>query len=338
MSKLGIIILAAGKGTRMSSEKPKVCFELAGKSLVQRVVNTSLEVNADLIVVVVGYKKELVMDSLTKHEKIYFVNQENQLGTGDAVKSAFDYFKENSFTIFVLCGDVPLLRKETLQKMYAKHALSKAHCTVLTMLLKEPGKYGRIVRDESGNIMKIVEHQDACDEIKKIQEINTGIYCFESTELFDGLNKIDNKNGQKEYYLTDVLGIMYEKGKKIESLLLEDINEALGINSQSQLADLEKEHYNTIRAHWLQNGVTLENPETIIIQDDVLIENDVFISANNMIKGKCLIKKDSYIGPNCVIIDSIIGRESVLEGMNIVKNVEHSDESIRLNWYEKMGI
>ena len=247
MQKIGVIILAAGKGTRMNSEIPKVCFELAGKSLIQRVVNTAIQLNSEKIGVVVGYKKEIVIEAVQNHPNISFITQENQNGTGDAVKSAKDYFNDFHGVVFILCGDVPLLKAETLQSMLQKHLETKAICTILTMILEDPDKYGRIVRDTNGNIKEITEYKDASEEIRNIKEINTGIYGFDRGELFDALDKIDNNNAQKEYYLTDVVKILHSQNKTIESIELKDITEAAGVNSQAQLAELEKEHYKTHR-------------------------------------------------------------------------------------------
>ena len=247
MQKIGVIILAAGKGTRMNSEKPKVCFELAGESLIQRVVNTAQQLNSDKIGIVVGYKKEMVIEAVQKHPNIIFIDQETQNGTGDAVRSAKPFFYDFSGTIFILCGDVPLLKAGTLQSMHQKHIITKAKCTILTMILEDPDKYGRIVRDENGNIREITEYKDASEEVRVIKEINTGIYCFDSAELFKALDKIDNNNAQNEYYLTDVVKVLYSQSKTIESLELQDITEAAGVNSQAQLANLEKEYYNNTK-------------------------------------------------------------------------------------------
>ncbi|MCL2065243.1 MAG: sugar phosphate nucleotidyltransferase [Candidatus Cloacimonetes bacterium] len=348
MSKIGVIILAAGKGTRMKSEIPKVCFELAGKTLIQRVLNTSLELNPDLVAIVVGYKKEMVMNSLLSKKDsngiIHFITQENQLGTGDAVKSSRAIFKGYTGTLFVLCGDVPLLKKETLSDMLNTHLNTNAKCTILTMILKDPEKYGRIVRDKNGKIKEIIEFKDGNDEIRKINEVNTGIYCFDCHELFKALENIDNNNAQAEYYLTDVIKFMYEAEQNIEFLVLDDISEATGINSQTQLAELEKEHYDKIRKHWMNNGVSIENPETVLIQDDVLIENDVFLSANTKIIGNSFIGSGSYIGPNCVINNSNLNKGSFLEGMNVVcqfsnnKTKSNESEPLKLSWYQSKGV
>ena len=336
MNNIGVIILAAGKGTRMKSEKPKVCFKLAGKTLLQRVINTAVKLNSQQIGIVVGFKKEMVIQSIQTHPNISFVTQETQNGTGHAVQCAKDIFIDFEGTVFILCGDVPLLRAVTLQNMYKKHINAKAKCTILTMILPDPEKYGRIVRDEKGVIKAIVEYKDASEDIRKIKEINTGIYCFDSKELFKALEKIDNNNAQNEYYLTDVIKIMYDDKKTIESVELIDISEAAGINSQAQLAQLEKEHYKCLCDYWLDNGVSIENPETVLIEEDVTIENDVYISANVKISGNSVIKKNTYIGPYCVIMNSVLKENTHLAGMNVVSDI--MDEKLVLKWYENKGV
>ena len=337
MSEVGVIILAAGKGTRMKSEKPKVTFELAGKSLLQRVINTSLKINSKLIGVVVGFKKELVVKSIIKHPNIQFVDQDQQNGTGHAVKCAKDLFADFTGTVFILCGDVPLLRAETLLEMLSFHEKSNAKCTVLTMLLDDPDKYGRIVRDDNNNVKEIVEFKDASEEIRLINEINTGIYCFDSVELFKSLEKVDNNNQQNEYYLTDVIKILYNNNEKVESVLLNDISEAAGINSQIQLAELEAEHYKKNREYWMNNGVTIENPDSVLIQEDVLIENDVYISANVKITGNTILKSNAYIGLNSYVHNSVIESESVLKGFNVVLN-QKNNRMMSLDWYQSKGV
>jgi UDP-N-acetylglucosamine diphosphorylase/glucosamine-1-phosphate N-acetyltransferase len=332
MSNVGVIILAAGKGTRMKSEKPKVCFNLAGKSLIQRVVESSIKFDATKIAVVVGFKKEIVINSLEKHPSLYFVEQVTQNGTGDAVKCAKEIFSDFYGVVFILCGDVPLLKTETLLEMYDKYMKTQSTCVVLTMHLDNPDRYGRIIRDEDGQVKQIVEYKDASDMIREINEINTGIYCFSAKDLFHAIEQIDNKNEQNEYYLTDVLKILYDENKKIESVVLSDINEAIGINSQIQLAELESEHYKTVREKWMNNGVSIENPETVLITEDVTIGSDVYISANTKISGKSHIKANTYIGPNCVIENSILEKGSYLHGMNVVVN--SFDLQLKLWWYD----
>jgi len=236
----GVIILAAGKGTRMGSEQPKVCCEFLGRSMIQRVVDTCLEIEPDLLAVVIGYKKELVVQTLQAESRIQFAIQKEQNGTGDAVLAAREIFAHFHGAVLIVCGDIPLLKAATLNRVLAFHHTHKAQCTVLTMFLDNPGKYGRIVRDLQGKIQEIVEFKDADQEIRKINEINTGIYCFNADILFDFLDKLDTNNAQHEYYLTDVLQMMYKEKMNLETIELDDIYEAAGVNSPDELAALEK--------------------------------------------------------------------------------------------------
>ncbi len=241
MNKVATIILAAGQGTRMKSEKPKVVHELAGKPMINRVIETSLQIQSDLIAVVVGYKKQDVINTIPTNKKIFFVEQKEQKGTGHAVMMAESAFKDFDGTIFILCGDVPLLRAATLNKMLLHHNKAKAACTVLTAVMNDALRYGRIVRNAEGNVERIVEFKDALPEEREIKEINTGIYCFDAKSLLASLQKINCDNMQQEYYLTDTLEILNKEGKLVTSVILEDMIEASGVNSKEQLRELEKE-------------------------------------------------------------------------------------------------
>ncbi|NQV17651.1 MAG: NTP transferase domain-containing protein [Armatimonadetes bacterium] len=245
MKKLATIILAAGKGVRMKSDKPKVVFELAGKPMINRVVETAQKIESDIITIVVGYKKEMIIDIIPKTEKIKFIEQKEQYGTGHAVMVTENVFKDFDGNIFILCGDVPLLRAETLQKMLTKHKGTNAACTVLTAIMEDALKYGRIIRNENGNVLKIIEFKDASEKEKLVKEINTGIYCFDAKSLFSALKKVTNNNQQNEYYLTDTLEILNNDKKLVTSVLLDDMIEASGVNSKEQLNNLEKEYFKT---------------------------------------------------------------------------------------------
>ncbi len=328
MSSVASIILAAGKGTRMKSNKPKVVFKLADKPLVQRVVETAVKADCDLINVVVGYQKETVMGAIQTDCELLFSEQVEQNGTGHAVMVARDAMPDFEGEIFILCGDVPLLTAETLKKMIKEHRANKASCTVLTAFMDDPAMYGRIVRFPDGNVDRIVEFKDANDEQRAINEINTGIYCFNSQDLFGALDKLDNNNAQGEYYLTDTLSILNNEGKVVGSAVLENFVEAAGVNSQAQLAELETAYYDEIKLNFMNNGVTIENPSTVIIGDDVEIARDVTIQANSIIKGKTLIEEGAFIGPNCYIVDSKISENSILEGFNIVKDSTINDQEV----------
>lgn len=240
--KTSIIILAAGKGVRMKSDLPKVAHTLAGKPLVERVVTTAETFEPDKIVVVVGYKKEVVQHCLKHFDNIDFVEQKEQRGTGHAVYVTAPLFRDYDGTIIIMPGDVPLLRQETLQDLLTIHDKHKATATVLTVDLIDPTGYGRIVRNAEGFVEKIVEHKDANEEIRKIREINTGIFCFDAKELFALLPKITTENVQKEMYLTDALEILRQQGKPIAAVKAHNPIEVAGVNSKEQLASLEKEY------------------------------------------------------------------------------------------------
>ena len=334
MKKVATIILAAGKGTRMKSDKPKVLFELGEKTLLQRVIDTSKKINAEKIVPVVGYKKDLVISSVKNKERLEFVEQKNQNGTGDAVKVAKEKFTDFDGNILILCGDVPLLSEETLTDLLDFHNKQNASCTVLTANLKDPARYGRIVRDNKGNVKKIVEFKDADEDIRKITEINTGVYCFDAKALFSSLEKINNNNKQNEYYLTDTLEILNKEGKKVVSMIIDDFSETLGVNSQKQLTELETIFYKKIKQKWLTNGVMIENPDSVIIGENVNIKNDTYISANTIIKGNTVILQNAFVGPNSYIVSSQIGKNCRLKGYNVViKNAIKDDET--LDYFEK---
>lgn len=318
MKALAAIVLAAGKGTRMKSERAKVTFPIAGKAMVQRVVDTALALNAERISVVVGWKKETVISCLDEDDRLVFVEQTEQLGTGHAVMMAEKSLTDFQGDVLILCGDVPLLSAETVRKLHDEHKATGAAATVLTAVLDDAGKYGRMLRDERGNICGIVEYKDANEEQRKIGEFNTGIYCFDKARLFDALSRISNDNEQHEYYLTDTLSILYHAGEKVSNVILEDLMEVSGVNSQEQLAQLEDVYVDNIRRKWLNSGVMMHNPATIYIGDDVEIEADVEIGQGCVLKGKSTISQGAVLGPNCYLENAVISDHSILMGHNVV--------------------
>lgn len=335
MRNCGAIILAAGKGTRMKSERAKVVFKMAEKPLVKRVVDTALEMNCDRIGVIVGYKKEQVIEAIPTNNKIAFIEQFEQNGTGHAVMTAKEYFRDYDGDLFILCGDVPLLSKNTLNELLKTHRENDAACTVLTGLLEDAGTYGRIVRSDEGNVLRIVEFKDATAQEREIKEFNTGIYCFDSKLLFEALDKVGNNNKQGEYYLTDTLEILNKMNKKVVGLVTEHLDEVSGINSQKELALLEMNHYRRIREHWLSNGVIIENPESVIIGEDVVIERDVEIGANVIIKGNSKIGCGSVIGAYSLIENATLRSNVVLSGYNVIVN-STIESNTHLDFQEKI--
>lgn len=293
------VVMAAGKGTRMKSKKSKLVQKIYGKEIVKRAVDNAKNAGVGEIVAVVGYMKEEVMNVLGDEVKYAF--QEEMLGTGHAVIQAKEYLKGKKGKVLVLNGDVPLIRPETLKKLVEKSIENKEYATLLTAIYDNPTGYGRIVRDEGGNILGIVEEKDTTDEQKEIKEINAGIYCFDIEELLLALDKIKPDNAQGEYYLTDVIQIMNEKGLKTGAVIVEDNTEILGINDRIQLEMLTKVLQLRINTEYMKNGVTIEDINNTYIYDDVEIGMDTVIHPNTTIKSDVKIGEDCEIGPNAYI-------------------------------------
>ena len=244
-NKLGVIILAAGKGTRMKSSLPKVLHKVLGETMVSRVVSQAKSVGAKKIVVIVGYKKELVIEEL-KNKEVEFAIQSEQLGTGHAIKMAKDNFKSWDSNIMILSGDVPLLTTATIEKLIKKHNEEKADASILSAIFEDPTGYGRIIRKTDNTYSHSVEEKDASDKVRKINEINSGIYIFKSKHLFYYLRFIDNDNAQGEYYLTEVLPLMARDNRKIVLQIADNSNEIQGINTIQQLKDAENQLRRTL--------------------------------------------------------------------------------------------
>ena len=293
------IVLAAGKGTRMKSKKSKLVQKIYGKEVVRRAVENAEKAGVGEIVAVVGYMKEEVMAVLG--DKVKYAVQDEMLGTGHAVLQAKEYLKGKKGKVLVLNGDVPLIRPETLNKLLEKSIENKEYATLLTAIYDNPKGYGRIVRDEGGNIAAIVEEKDTTDEQKEIKEINAGIYCFDIEELLAALENLSPDNAQGEYYLTDVIEIMNKKGLKTGAVVVEDNTEILGINDRIQLEMLTKVLQMRINTEYMRKGVTIEDINTTYIYDDVEIGMDTVIHPNTTIKSDVKIGEDCEIGPNAYI-------------------------------------
>ncbi len=293
------IVMAAGKGTRMKSKKSKLVQKIYGKEIVKRAVENAEKAGVKDIVAVVGYMKEEVMAVLG--DRVKYANQDEMLGTGHAVMQAKEFLKGKKGKVLVLNGDVPLIRPETLNKLIEKSVENKEYVTLLTAIYDNPTGYGRIVRDEGGNISAIVEEKDTTEEQKEIKEINAGIYCFDIEELLAALEKIKPNNAQGEYYLTDVVQIMNEKGLKTGAVIVEDNTEILGINDRIQLEMLTKVLQMRINTEHMKKGVTIEDVNNTYIYDDVEIGMDTVIHPNTTIKSGVVIGEDCEIGPNAYI-------------------------------------
>ena len=293
------IIMAAGKGTRMNSKKSKLVHKIYGKELVTRVVELAEKVGSEEIVTVVGHLREQVQEVLG--DRVKYAYQDDLLGTGHAVMQAKEYLEGKKGKVVILYGDVPIIRKETLENLINKSIKSKEYATLLTAKYDNPTGYGRIIRDEGGNIKAIVEEKDADPLQKEIKEINSGIYCFDIEELLNALKKLTNDNSQGEYYLTDVIKIMNEEGLKTGAVIVEDNTEILGVNDRSQLELLTRVLRMRINAEHMRNGVTIEDSNSTYIYDDVEIGMDTVIHPNTIIRNNVVIGENCEIGPNAYI-------------------------------------
>lgn len=299
MQDIIAIVMAAGKGTRMKSKNSKLVQKIYGKEIVKRAVENAKKAGVHEIVTVVGYQKEQVMNVLGDSTK--FVVQEEMLGTGHAVMQATKYLEGKKGKVLVLNGDVPILRPETIDKLITKSIENKEYATLLTAIYDDPFGYGRIIRDEGGNVKGIVEQKDATEEQKNIKEINAGIYCFDIEELLSALKQLKPNNAQGEYYLTDVIKIMGDKGLKTGAVIVEDNTEILGVNDRMQLQMLIKVLQLRINTEHMLNGVTIEDINNTYIYDDVQIGKDTVIHPNTTIKSDVEIGEDCEIGPNAYI-------------------------------------
>ena len=308
------VILAAGMGTRMKSKMPKVLHKVCGKPLSKWVIDASEAAGADKGCAVVGHKAETVKEVLG--DVCEFALQAEQKGTGHAVMQAIDVIKNSKGEVVILNGDTPLITAETINKAIEYHKNNGNQATVITAILDDATGYGRIVRDNDGSVLKIVEQKDASKEEKKINEVNSGMYVFDAQSLVYALDKITPNNAQGEYYLTDTLEILLSAGKKIGGYAISDNDEIRGINDRVQLNEAEKIMQKRINEYHMRNGVTMRNPESVYIEDGVEIGNDTEICQN------VTIKSGTKIGSDCVIgSGSMLDRAVIHDGVDVLSSV-----------------
>lgn len=305
------VILAAGQGTRMKSKLYKVLHPILGRPMIQYVLEALAPSNVEKLVTIVGHGAEKVSEEVGN--KSEFVIQEEQLGTAHAVIQAKDILSEENGTTIVVCGDTPLITKETFESLFKYHEQTASKATVLTTAFDNPTGYGRVIRNHDGDVSRIVEHKDANEEELTINEINTGTYCFDNKALFEALEKVDNDNAQGEYYLPDVIEILKKENEKISAYLMTDQEESIGINDRVALAEAEAIMKRRINKSHLQNGVTITDIENTYIGPNVEIEQDVIIYPGSIINGNTTIKSDAIIGPNSEINNSVIGEASIIK-------------------------
>ena len=298
------VVLAAGMGTRMRSKLPKVLHKLIGVPMINHVVNTLYEAGINNIIVVVGYRGELVEEVLDKNCRVVF--QKEQLGTGHALLQALPALSGYAEgDCLVVCGDTPLLKARTLEQLRDKHRISGARATVLTACLPDPTGYGRIIKGPGG-IERIVEEKDASLQEKAVKEINTGTYCFNIDSLVQELGRLTTSNAQGEYYLTDIIKRLVDKKERVETMLLDNPDEAAGINNRVQMAQAEAVLRQDILVRHMLQGVTIINPEHTYVEAGVKIGKDTVLYPGTILEGATSIGEDCVIGPDTRIVDSVI--------------------------------
>src|SRR5665648_671243 len=306
MRDTAVIIMAAGKGKRMKSNLPKVLHNLAGKPILNYVLDTVDELEAKRKILIVGYKSDKIRELIG--DKIGYAEQKEQLGTAHAVLQTKKLLSDFKGDVLILSGDVPFLSVKTLKKLLKYHQDNNFYCTLLSAVLKNPKGYGRIIRDKKGKIKGIIEEVDLSKEKKKITEINSGIYCFDKERLFQTLEKISTDNKQGEYYLTDTVKILLEERLPVGNIIVEDCSEILGINNRLDLADASKRVYQKTLQGLMLRGVTMVDPNSIFIEQGVKIGQDSIIYPFTIIEKDTKIGSDCFIGPYSHLINANIGK------------------------------
>jgi bifunctional UDP-N-acetylglucosamine pyrophosphorylase/glucosamine-1-phosphate N-acetyltransferase len=317
MPDIHVVILAAGKGTRMKSADPKVLHPAGGLPLIEHVLRTASSVQPATTVVVVGHQADRIQDALRKRLGLRFALQQPQLGTGHALLQAESHLAGATGTVVLLSGDVPLLRAATLQSLVRAHEAHGAAATVLTARVNGPHEYGRIVRDQ-GRIAAIVEHKDATPAQREIDEINSGIYAFAMGPLFETLKSVGSANAQGEYYLPDLIRIYREKGLPVETVRLDDSREILGVNSRRELADVAAILKTTRNEELMASGVSIVDPASAWIGPDVVIGPDTVIHPNVYLEGRTRIGANCEIHAGVRIVDSTIDDGAVINNYCVI--------------------
>lgn len=327
MGSLAIIVLAAGKGTRMKSDLAKVLHSLAGVPMLSFTLDLARSLKPDRLVIVVGSQRELIKERFAT-QGVIFVDQEEQLGTGHAVLVAGPALKGFKGTVLILCADVPLLQEATIKKFLKSHEDGRATVSVLITRLENPHGYGRILREESGHLLRIVEEKDLHSGEEAIQEINTGIYGVESSFLLEALSSLSNRNAQGEYYLTDIVEKASLQGKKAIGFLAQDSSEVMGINTRLDLARAGEWLRQKIAERHMLAGVTIIDPKNTYIDREVKIGKDTVVYPNCHLCGQTSLGENCLVEPGCKITDTRVGSfvtikaSSVIAGSVIEDHVE----------------
>lgn len=317
---LSAVILAAGEGSRMKSDRPKPLHMLCGKPMLSYVVEALEQASPTKIVVVVGHGAEQVTAKLATtaaDSPLEFVLQESQNGTGDAVNVGLSAFAndlgDDQADLLVLPGDTPLLRAETMAELVHAHRSSGAAATVLTAVMDDPTGYGRMVRGRDQSILRIVEERDATNDERQINEINTGIFCFQRALLAPALRRLTPDNAQGEYYLTDVVEVLAEAGYQVGSYAAPEAYETQGVNDRLQLAQAEAALRRRTNEFWLRQGVTMVDPATTYLDTTVRLSSDVTLFPGVLLQGDTVVGPNTQIGANSHLIDCEIDRDVTLD-------------------------
>jgi bifunctional UDP-N-acetylglucosamine pyrophosphorylase/glucosamine-1-phosphate N-acetyltransferase len=326
VGKKAAVILAAGRGTRMKSALPKVLHAVAGLPMALYPARLAAVSGCEPTVLVIGHEAAAVKSALAG-EGLQFALQEEQLGTGHALLCAREQLADFAGTLILLCGDVPLLRAETLERLLAFHQAQAATVTVLTAVMADPHGYGRIVRDGE-EVLRIVEEKDASLKEQSIREINTGIYAFEAPFVFEALGQVGRDNAQGEYYLTDVLALARAAGRKVCALTAGDPEETMGINDRLQLARAGQLMRRRINAALMRAGVSLIDPEASYIEPQVCIGEDTIVHPGVHLRGATVIGRDCVIEPGALISDSILADRVHIKSGSVIEGSEIGDGSV----------
>lgn len=332
MTQKNAIVLAAGKGTRMRSEKNKVMHTLIDRPILAYPIDALKEAGADRIVVVAGYQAQSLMDAF---KDVEFAIQKEQLGTGHAVMQCTVLENEPGYTL-VMNGDVPCLQASTLQALYEETQKNNHSLVLLSAVLEDGAHYGRVVRNDAGQVLEIVESKDCTQDQKQIREINAGVYCFNNRDLFESLSKLTTNNAQHEYYLTDLVKILSSQGKSVQAIQCNP-DEMAGINTVTELYGVSQWMIQKINQKWMDQGVQIMDPKRTVIGKDVQIGHDVEIYPGTHLMGKTIIQDWCEIYPNTWIEDATVEDHCKLHSC-IVKNCTVPQNTFKENKFIKEGL
>lgn len=312
------IILAAGEGKRMKSNTPKVLHKVCGKEMINHVIDNIRKSGVEQVSVVIGKGADKVRKG-TESRNIFYSVQEEQLGTGHAVMCAEEFLKDKKGSVAIFVGDGPLITEETVTKLTKYHEEQKCSATILTSIMSDPLKYGRIIRNSQGEVEKIVEFKDCNEEEVKVNEINSGMYCFDIDTLLNTLGKLNNNNNQGEYYLTDVIEILKNEGKKVGAIAV-DVEEITAVNSKAELSVANDIMRSRINRNHMDNGVIIMDPRSTYIECDVIIGQDTVVYPGNIIEGTTVVGENCVLYSNNRITNSIIGDDVTVENSVVLNS------------------